>query len=499
MILFKIAVRNLREHKIKTLIIGSLIALSIALLVIGNSVAQTLTNSMGASFKENFTGDIILRYGGQNNDLDATFNGNYANNPVLRNFQDISDFLAKQDYIEAFTPLLTGSGEISNEQKTLESTLLWAAPIETYRNLFANSSFKILEGRDLVDGERGIVVAKNVLDDILKTEDTQLKVGDIIKLNNSNDFTGLKIREVPIVGIGEYTNSVGIVKNISFVDVTTLRALLGLTEYRSEQEANNSVNPDKTSLVETSSQSDISFDDSLFASEESSLVEDGTTTEALDIYNVLGDTSIREELLSIDNNAWNFFIVKLKKGSSAKQVTKELTKLSQASDSSFASGLVVEDWEFGAGQRVVMVGILATLFNIFIVIIGVISIIIIMNTLVISVTERIPEIGTIRAIGGQKYFVRSMITLEIFIITLIFGIVGIVVGTGLLGVINLFGIEAPNDFFNTLFGGEILKPSLSLGSVLLSLIAMIIVGIVASFYPVSVALGISPVRAMDQR
>ena len=499
MILFKIAVRNLREHKIKTFIIGSLITLSIALLVIGNSVAQTITNGMGASFKENFTGDLILRYGGKDHDLDATFNGSYASNPVLRNFQELSEYLAAQDAIESFTPLLTGSGDISNDNKTLENTLLWAAPFQTYRELFAQSSFKILEGRDLVDGERGIVLAQNVLNDILKEEDVELKVGEIIKLNNSNDFTGLKIREVPIVGIGEYTNSVGIVQNISFVDVMTLRALLGLTEYRNTQEANHSTNKNIISPVEAATQSNISFEDSLFASEESSLVEDGTTTEALDIYNVLGDTSVREELLSIDNNAWNFFVIKLKKGSSPKAVTKELTTLSLAPDNPIGSGLVVENWKFGAGQRVSIVSFLKLIFNIFIAVITLISVIIIMNTLVISVTERIPEIGTVRAIGGQKHFVRSMITLEIFIITLIFGIFGIVVGSGLLGVISIVGIEAPNDFFNTLFGGEVLKPSLSGSSVLLSLIAMIIVGIVASFYPVSVALGISPVKAMDYK
>ena len=95
MILLKIAFRNLREHKIKTLIIGSLIALGIAFLVIGNSVSQTITKGMEKSYTDNFTGDIIFR---NTSDDPVVFVGGFAGRvPALENIEEIEAQLAAHE------------------------------------------------------------------------------------------------------------------------------------------------------------------------------------------------------------------------------------------------------------------------------------------------------------------------------------------------------------------------------------------------------------------
>ena len=138
-----------------------------------------------------------------------------------------------------------------------------------------------------------------------------------------------------------------------------------------------------------------------------------------------------------------------------------------------------------------------SVFNILILIIAVVAVIIIMNTLVISVTERIPEIGTMRAIGAQKSFVRRMILMETVMISGIFGLIGILLGVGVLGVLYLSGIQAPNFFFEVIFGGKVLHPVLSLQALGISLVVVFIVAIAASLYPVSIALRVKPVTAMQ--
>ena len=55
----------------------------------------------------------------------------------------------------------------------------------------------------------------------------------------------------------------------------------------------------------------------------------------------------------------------------------------------------------------------------------------------------------------------------------------------------------PNDFLNILFGGEVLKPTLSGFSVLISLVIINFIGFVASVYPVRVALRVQPIRAVQ--
>ncbi|NOY09808.1 MAG: FtsX-like permease family protein, partial [Spirochaetes bacterium] len=125
-------------------------------------------------------------------------------------------------------------------------------------------------------------------------------------------------------------------------------------------------------------------------------------------------------------------------------------------------------------------------------------VIIMMNTIVISVTERIPEIGTMRAIGAQKGFVRRMIIAETLMVSVIFGIIGIILGALVLGVLYLKGIPASNIFLQILFGGKVLHPVMSVQSLVLALVVTAVIGIIASLYPVSVALKIQPVKAMQR-
>ena len=120
-----------------------------------------------------------------------------------------------------------------------------------------------------------------------------------------------------------------------------------------------------------------------------------------------------------------------------------------------------------------------------------------MNTLVISVIERTGEIGTMRALGAQKGFVRKMFFIETLTIALVFGAIGTILALGAVGILNAVHIQATNAFLEILFAGKVLHTSVSLASVLSSLILMILVAVLAHLYPVSLALKIEPVRAMQ--
>ena len=61
MILLKIAFRNMREHRAKTLIVGALVTLGAFVLVAGNSFMDSVKAGQRRTFSENFTGDLIVR------------------------------------------------------------------------------------------------------------------------------------------------------------------------------------------------------------------------------------------------------------------------------------------------------------------------------------------------------------------------------------------------------------------------------------------------------
>ncbi|MEM7738692.1 MAG: FtsX-like permease family protein [Deinococcota bacterium] len=486
-VLWKIAWRNLREHKTKTLIIGLLVAFGVSLMVIGNSVLESITQGLEASFIDNYTGDLIIR---NTHDEPVAFIGAFgAAPPAIGSYTDVLGTLENTADVNAYTPLLSGIASLNQDDETLSIAMLWGIQPSSYFAMFPNK-FSLNAGRLLEDGETGIMLSQTIVDEVQIEHDIILNVGDTVLVSGRNDITGTKIRELPIVGIGEYENAAGILDLISLVDASTLRALTGLTAVQVDAASTSEpVDTSEDALFGGNGNNDANSEDALFGS---SFVReaDTSTDETIDFDNILGDTSVRDQFLALDNNAWHFLLVdtNLREGG----LEQQLSTLNTAS-------LEVETWRWGAGILADLAFNLQTVLNIIIVVIVIVAVIIIMNTLVISVTERLAEIGTIRAIGGQKGFVRSMIMSEVLTITALFGLVGIAVGSATIGLLNAVGVPASNFFLQVLFGGSTLRPLLSINSLWLSLVGIVVVGVVASLYPTSVALGVSPVQAMQKR
>lgn len=479
MILFKIALRNLKEHKTKTLIIGSLIALGIIFLVVGNSVMETVTEGMEASYSENYTGDLIIL---GNTDEDVEFlGGGMMEAEVLEKYPDLSETIASVDGVARAEAIVSGIASYLIEEERVSFGMLWGIEVEGYRALFPDS-FRILEGSDLPPESEGIVLNRAIVDAIEEEEGLRLKPGDSISLSGMNDTTGTKIREVTIRGIGEFHNSSVMQDMISFVDAGTLRGLNGLTAV--------SYDGGEVADIEVGNDHDL-FGSDLFGDASSVSGDPFAGTTDIDFDNILGDVSVRDQYEVLDNDAWNFLLLKAKENTDIGRLRTELAAL-------LGDEYRVEDWRWGAGTMAEMAYGLQIIFNIIILVISIVAVIIIMNTLVISVTERIPEIGTIRAIGGQKAFVRKMITLETLMISITFGIVGIIIGGGVILGLGAAGIEPSNMILQVLFGGKALNPVLSPPTVAYSLGIVALIGVLASLYPVSVALGISPVQAMQK-
>ena len=59
-VLLRIALRNLVEHKGKTLILGILVALGVVVLVVGNSLMDTARDGISRAFVDNYTGDVMI-------------------------------------------------------------------------------------------------------------------------------------------------------------------------------------------------------------------------------------------------------------------------------------------------------------------------------------------------------------------------------------------------------------------------------------------------------
>ncbi len=111
------------------------------------------------------------------------------------------------------------------------------------------------------------------------------------------------------------------------------------------------------------------------------------------------------------------------------------------------------------------------------------------NAMLMSVTERFREIGTMKCLGALSAFVTQMFVMEASLMGLVGGIVGAIFGT-------LFALSV----YTITYGSELVFGSLPIASVLLyclySVIAGIVLSVIAALYPARVAASMVPATAL---
>ncbi|NLM26371.1 MAG: ABC transporter permease [Firmicutes bacterium] len=489
-VLLKIAWRNLKEHRTKTLIIGTLIAVGITVLIVGNSLMDSATAGIERSYIKNFTGHIMISGKHQGNltlfgfqDLTIL----EQNIPTLHDYEEIVSFLESLPYVELINPQISGVA-LASINEVQGAMQLFGIDPESYLQMFPDN-IELIRGSFLAKGEEGIVLNNLVAEHMERDLGRLIQPGEKLLLTGVTPTGGMKIREVEVKGIFEFKQSNAQLDLISLVDATNMRALSGMNV--------GYVSPAKLTEEEQVFLGELDFD-SLFSDFGNILVDIEATAESynedslLDIFASSEDTPVQEEE---ESHSWHFLLVRLTDERMVKRALKEL-------DEFFAVNNIdaeASDWLEAAGVVAEMAYGVKLVFNIIVFLIAIVAVIIIMNTLVISVTERMSEIGTMRAIGAQKTFVRSMILWETLLISGVFGGIGIIAGSLILLVLNITGIKAPNLFFEIIFGGPVLKPGLSLESVVMSFIIVLVVGVVSSLYPTSIVMKTEPVKAMQSQ
>lgn len=112
------------------------------------------------------------------------------------------------------------------------------------------------------------------------------------------------------------------------------------------------------------------------------------------------------------------------------------------------------------------------------------------NIMLIIVKERTKEIGVQRAIGATPWMIRKQIIIESVLLTATAGYIGLVIGVGILELINyiLVQVGASTEMFN--------KPEVDFEKAVLALIVLIISGALAGLIPANRAVSIKPIDAL---
>jgi len=162
--------------------------------------------------------------------------------------------------------------------------------------------------------------------------------------------------------------------------------------------------------------------------------------------------------------------------------------------------LKVVDWQKAAGLVGQVIWVIRGILYVAIGIIFLVALFIIHNSMVIATIDRTSELGTMRAIGAQRLFVVTMFIAETLVLGLIAGIVGSALAGLFVGYLGQVGLSAGGvDVLVFVFSGPRLYPSVSLMHQLAGVATIVVVSLIATFYPALLANSVPPVVAMQAK
>ena len=503
--IIKLALRNLKEHKSKTLIISMFILFGVAIVVMGNSFLESINRGLEKDFRANITGDLAISAipeKGTTIDLfgvnTVNITGELPQIPALVDLEKIEAILAETDGIKKQSKVISAQVILSKDSEMdfsalqdedadmsvmdLPISMLFAGEEKSYWELFPD--LKMIEGTYPAPGTNEIIVDTRVVDGFLKTWKKPLEVGDQVLLASM----GGVLREGKVVGIFKPANEYSAMFQSVYCEPGLARSFAELTYANSfSQELPDSVDLSISSL----SEDDFFGDDDLFGD----IIEDdsilGSTS---DFDNLLGDTTLRDELNKTDDGAWQFVIAKLENPKADKKIVAALNKRFKE------EGINAQamDWKRAAYSYSGTVEGIGFIFNLLIIILAVVVFIIIMNTMVVSVIERTSEIGTMRAIGAEKKFVKKLFYSEAIILTSLSALAGIVFAFICMGIFNSFNIAITNSIAKMILGGGLLHFSPTPKIIIVTILVALLGSIISNRYPVKSALRITPIKALSK-
>lgn len=478
MIAARMAWGNLFLHKAKSLLLGTIMCLGIAVLFVGNSLIDTAVGGLRKMFVEGYTGDAMIT---GPTSFPTTIFGETAGDeevlPHIANFPEYISRLNEDARVSGMLPMLSGAVAMGLGEQVIGQGSAFGVDIASYRDFFSDNISLVSGDWPVEDNGAWIVLSEVSAQMLSRVAGQEIGPGDRIILSALNDTAGTVIREVKVSSVVRFNQTNQNLARISLVDADTMRDLLGFASLRDGPLA---LTADQKEFVDE-------FDpDSLFESGDLFLAAGASTTIAQSV-GVEASSTLEPE------PAWQFLLVKLRKGESAPRFITDLTKIAADID----EGDHAQDWVEGAGSVARTAQTVKLVFDLMVSIVAVIVIMITMNVLVVSISERVPEIGTLRALGAKRRFIRRMILLETTFLAVIAGLVGLLLGYVILVILRKSGIAAPNLYFEAIFAGKKLVPSISAGSALRAFLWIFGMSIFSSLYPIALALRIKPVLAMQ--
>lgn len=486
MLILRIAIRNLLRHPIKTGLIGSLIAAGVGFLFCANAVFEGTSRGLETSFIGSLTGDFVV--GARTEETFGLFGSEvpivseYESIPAIGAFKDVSDILDSEAKVRSWTPIVSAAAQV-NIGGYITNSPIFGVDVASY---FTFCSDLVVEEGNITALRNGGVFLNSTLAKITETAiGRPLVPGEpiIFSMFKNGSF---RARRGIFAGVYRYPAPTEVLDRVVLADPTIVRSLCDYTMGYTEVSKNSAAESPVAELKNL---------DDLFSEAEDISTTQKKELSLSDVEATLADTAKRDMFVMTNAADWSFVLVRAYPQANAEVARRALDRKLQRNRMETR----VMDWRTAAGSSALMLFAVRGAFNVGVGFLILGATLIVMNALVISVLERTNEIGSMRALGASRGFIRSLFVLETMLLTIISAAVGIALGSVAALVLARNGIPLTNPLLVSLFGGTVVRPVVEAKALLIHLIGTAIIGSLAWIYPVSIALKIEPVSAMAER
>ncbi|MCU0609932.1 MAG: FtsX-like permease family protein [Chitinispirillaceae bacterium] len=464
MITFIIALRSLLRRKIRVALIGLLVLLGTMLIVVGETISLSARHFSRIAIVNHFTGDAII-YSARSREKPSPFSFTTPL-PIVADPEKITAWLDTNPLVQRHVAIAQNYGLMSVEKegkKTDVPFIFYAVDPAKYRAMFDNIA--MVRGPFFVTDNgpsSGAVLSENQAQVYAKNYGVSFEPGDKVTLLSISDGGSVNALPSKIVGIYKPKYFRNVFDYINFLDITSYSQLYNFTGVSAGSMPEN-VNR------ALASESDLDI---------FSLAKD--TTGAFDT----------KSLVSQQITGYTMIAVRL-------HDPAQLVEFAAALDKQNFSVRVAR-WNEAAGffayvASVIQGVIYGAAFLIFLIVVF-----ILMNTLIINVLERTGEIGTLRALGGEKSFITAIFLWESLLLNGAAALLGMVASFALIVAFGGGeGIVLPEVMQQYLIGGGGLPLLLTVRPFVEALGLILVVSVLATLYPIRVATAITPLKAMS--
>ncbi|MBO4320088.1 MAG: ABC transporter permease, partial [Treponema sp.] len=482
-----------------------------AIVILGNSFMESVNRGLEKDFRANYTGDLVVSANPPEGTImdifsvnSNSFTGEILQIPALTDIEQVQKVLDSTPEIEQKTKMISTQGilfkgdeidlsAIQDDDSVgvldIPMFIMFAGEGSSYFDVFGGQH--IVEGRalDYSSGDNELLIDTRIKESFEKFFKESLNVGDDVLVMGAN--TNGVVREAKVVGFYTPANEHSAMFQTIYCTPDFARAFADLT-YGTLMEENGESG---VSLTDFSEEDFFGGDDDIFGDMISDETDTFENAEIQDYDSILGDTSLRDELNRTDNGAWHFVQAKIGDKTKTRQVVAELNQKFKEMD----LDAVAMDWEAAGFSYTSSVKGINVLFNVLVIILAIVVFIIIMNTMVVSVMERTSEIGTMRALGAEKSFVRSLFNTEALMITVISALIGTSIALIFTLIFNSLGIAVDSNMVaKVILGGGEIQFAPTPQIVITTIVVVIIGSLLSNIYPVSSALKITPLKALSK-